>query len=326
MSLQITQEERENRELLLTIEVDKARVDQELRKAARKVASNYRIPGFRQGKAPYHVIAQQVGLPALYNEFLEKLGDEVYRSALEQEGLEPYARGSLEDVTFDPLTYKLVMPMDPAVDLGNYRELRLEETVPEVDEDEVEAQLEQYRNQHADWVAVERPSQYGDRMNIDIHSVIAQENEGDTEDSGEIVVFDEADWEVTPDEKDPMDPPGLDETLLGLAPGDDKEFDLSWPEESQSIHAGKSAHFKVHVNSIEANEKPALDNEFAQLIGPDFETIEDLRNNIRDSIRTQIEAQAQNEYLEKVLATMVEQSKLNYPSHRCRRPDRFHAQ
>ncbi len=310
MSLQITQEERENRELLLTIEVDQARVDQELRKAARKVASSYRIPGFRKGKAPYHVIAQQVGLPALYNEFLEQLGDEVYRTALEQEGLEPYARGSLEDVTLEPLTYKLVMPMDPEIDLGDYRELRVEESKPEVDEADVDAQIERYREQHAEQTDVDRPSQYGDLMNIDLRSVIAPAAEGEEE----TVVLDETDWDVTPDEESPMDPPGLDEALLGMSPGEEKEFDLSWPEDSQSIYAGKTAHFHVKVNSLQANEKPELNDEFAQLIGPDFETVDDLKNNIRDSLRDQMEAQAQNEYLEEVLTKMLEQSTLNYPS------------
>ncbi len=310
MSLQITKEERENRELLLTIEVNQARVDQELRNAARKVASNYKIPGFRQGKAPYHIIAQQVGLPALYNEFLEKLGEEVYRDALTQEGLEPYARGSLEDVTLDPLTYKLVMPMDPKIDLGDYRSLRLEEAEPEVNEAAVETQLEEYRDQHASWAEVERPSQYGDRISIDVHSVIPATEEGDEE----VVVFDETDWEVTPDETDPMEPAGFDEALLGLVVGDEKEFDLSWPEDSQSIHVGKTAHFQVKVNRIEGYIKPDLNDDFAQLIGPDFETIADLKNSIRDSLRDQAKAQAQNEYLEQVLTKLVEQSTLNYPN------------
>jgi trigger factor len=310
MSLQITKEERENRELLLTIQVDQARVDQELRNAARKFAGNYRIPGFRQGKAPYNVIVQQVGLPALYNEFLEKLGEEVYRDALEQEKLEPYARGSLEDVSLEPLTYKLVMPMDPAIDLGDYRSLRVEEEEPTVNEEDVDAELERYRNQHASWAEVDRPSEYGDRMSIDIHSAIAPDAEG-----GEaIVVYNETDWEVTPDQEDPLEPAGFDEALLGLKPGDEKEFDLSWPAESQSMHAGKTAHFQVKVNRIEAYQEPELNDDFAQLIGPDFETIDALKENIRDSLRAQAKAEADNAYLEQVLTKLVEQSTLNYPN------------
>lgn len=311
MSLQITKEERENRELLLTIEVDQGRVDQELRKAARKVAASYRIPGFRKGKAPYQVIVQQIGLPALYNEFLEDLGQQVYLDALKQEELEPYARGSLEDVSLEPLTYKLVMPMDPEIDLGNYRELRVEETEVEIAEDEVEAQLAQYREQHASWEEVDRPTQYGDRISIDVHSVIPAE-EGE-EDSEEIVVFDETDWEVTPDEENPMEPAGFDEALLGLTAGQEKEFDLSWPEDSQSVHAGKTAHFQVTVNSVEGFVQPELNDEFAQLIGPDYETIDELKDSIRESLREQAKAQAENAYLDQVLDKMLEQSQLNYP-------------
>ena len=309
MSLQITKEERENRELLLTVQVDQARVDQELRKAANKVAGTYRIPGFRKGKAPFHIIAQQVGLPALYNEFIEKLGEEVYKDALAQENLEPYARASLEDVSLDPLTYKLVMPMDPAIELGDYLALRVEEAEAQVNEDDVEAKLEQYRNQHADWREVERPSQYGDKLNLNVRSVIAPTAEGEAE----TVVLDENDWDVTPDQEHPMDPPGFDEALLGMTPGEEKAFDLSWPEDGQSIHAGKTAHFTVKLNTIEAHEKPELNDDFAQLIGPDFATVEDLKVSVRDSLRDQAKNRAENEYLEKVLDTLLLQSKLNYP-------------
>lgn len=310
MSLQITKEERENRELLLTVQVDQARVDQELRKAANKLAGSYRIPGFRKGKAPYHVIVQQVGLPALYNEFIEKLGEEVYKDALAQENLEPYARASLEDVSLEPLTYKLVMPMDPAIDLGDYLALRVDEAEVQVNEDDVEARLEQYRTQHADWREVDRPSAYGDKLNINVRSVIAATGEGETE----TVVLNESDWDVTPDQENPMDPPGFDEALLGLKPGEEKEFDLSWPEDGQSVHAGKTAHFTVKVNAIEGHEKPELNDEFAQLIGPDFATVEDLKVSVRESLQNQAKAQAENEYLEKVLDTLLAQSKLSYPA------------
>lgn len=110
-----------------------------------------------------------------------------------------------------------------------------------------------------------------------------------------------------------MDPPGFDEALLGLKPGEEKEFDLSWPEDGQSIHAGKTAHFTVKLNTIEGHEKPELNDDFAQLIGPDFATVEDLKVSIRESLQNQAKAQAENEYLEKVLDALLAQSTLNYP-------------
>src|SRR5262245_17399089 len=115
MSLKVTTEPRENRQLAVTIEVDQARVDQELRKAARKVAQDYRIPGFRKGKAPYHVVVQQVGLPNLYREFVDTLAEEVYKDAIAQEHIQPYAQASLEDMKLQPMTYTLLVPLDPEV-------------------------------------------------------------------------------------------------------------------------------------------------------------------------------------------------------------------
>ena len=315
MSLQINKEERENRELVLTVVVDQARVDGELRKAAKKLAGNYRIPGFRQGKAPYHVIVQQVGLPALYNEFIEPFGQTIYQEALKLEGLEPYARASLEDVKVDPLAYVFAMPLDPHIDLGDYRALRVEEDPITIDETAVEARLDEYRDQQAGWVNVERPSDYGDMLNINVRSVLVNEDGSVLlgEDGAETVVLDENDWDVTPDQENPMEPPGFDEALLGLKAGDEKEFVLAWLADGQSMYAGKQARFSVTVNHIQAYEKAELTDEFAQTIGPDFNTLEDLKESIRATLRERANAQAENTYLEKVLDAMLAQSKLNYP-------------
>lgn len=316
MSLQISKEERENRELVLTIAVDQARVDQELRKAARKIAVDYRIPGFRKGKAPYHVIVQQVGLQPLYNEFVETLGQTVYKEALEQEKLEPYARASLEDVKLEPqLTYTLAMPLDPKIDLGEYQALRVEEDPIAIDEATVERRLDEYRDQQAGWVTVDRPSDYGDKLNLNVRSVLVDEAGAPIlkEDGNESIVLEENDWDVTPDQENPMEPPGFDEALLGMKTGEEKEFILSWPAEGQSIYAGKQARFHVTLNAIQAYEKAELTDEFAQTIGPDFATLDDLKESIRVTLREQAKGQAENVYLEKVLDAMLAQSKLIYP-------------
>lgn len=314
MELKISTEPRENRQLGLSIEVDAARVDKELRKAARKVANEYRIPGFRKGKAPYNIIVQTMGVQALYSQFLDELGQEVYQQAIEQEGIEPYAMASIVDVDFDPMTYKLLVPLEPEVDLGEYRSVLVEEESPEADEAEVDAQLERYRDEQAGWQKVTRPSQYGDMMNIDVRSVILPEPEaaaaGDVE---ETVVLDETDWDVTPDEENPMEPPGFDEALLGLEPGTEKEFVLGWPEDSQSLYAGKRAQFHVVVNHIQAYEKPPLNDELAQLVGPDFATLEDLKANVRETLREQAKVSQTAAYAQKVLEAVREQSTLNYP-------------
>lgn len=317
MSLRISTEPMEQRQLALTVEVDQARVDQELRKAARKVAADYRIPGFRKGKAPYHLVVQYIGLPSLFNEFLEPLGQEIYPQAIEQAQIEPYAIAQLDVSTLEPLTYKFIVPLEPEVNLGDYRSLRVEDSPVEVTDEELEAELNQMRERFSSYGETDRPSEYGDLLTIDVKSVIVPaegEEVAGEEAAGEpVVVLDETDWDVTPDEENPMDPPGFDQALLGMRPGEEKEFVLGWPAESQSIHAGKQAKFNVKLHKIQANTQPALDDAFAQMIGPEFQTLDDLKNNIRNTLAEEKKASADEEYSEKVLDALLAQSTLDYP-------------
>ena len=315
MSLNVRTEPLENRQLSLFVEVEQERVDQELRKAARKLSGEMRLPGFRRGKAPYPIVLQYVGLQGLYNEFLDDLAGEVYKQAIEQAAIEPYAMASLDISTLEPLVYVFEVPLEPTVDLGDYRSLRIEEEEPEVTDEEIDERLQAQRTKFAGWTEVERPSEYGDMLTIDVKSVVVpnEESAEDADGSEEIVVLDETDWDVTLDEENPMEPAGLDEQLVGMSPGEEKEFDLTWPEESQSIYAGKTAHFFVTLHQIQANLEPELDDEFAQMIGPDFETLDDLRDSIRQSILDEKKRQADNEYLESALDALVEQSVMDYP-------------
>lgn len=311
MSFTVTTEPRENCQLAVTIEVSKDQVDKELRKAAAKVAGQYRIPGFRQGKAPYHIVVQQFGLTNLYSEFIDELGQELFREAIEQEQIQPYAQSSLEDIQLDPLIYRLIVPLEPEVKLGDYRAMRIEEDPIEIDVTEVDRRLETYREEYAGWQEVERPSEYGDLLTVDVKSVIVPD--AGEEDAEEIVVLDETDWDITLDEENPMEPVGFDRELLGMCAGEEKEFVLGWPADGQSIYAGKLAQFHVRVTSVQGYDKPDLDDDFAQLVGPDYETLEDLENSIIESLEEEERNRAQSRYLDKVLDALVESSELDYP-------------
>ena len=308
MALKVTKELKENRQLAMTVEVDQERVNQEMRKAARKVGNQYRIPGFRKGKAPYNIILQYVGQEALYQEFVEDLGQEMYKAAIEQEEIEPYATASLDDVQFEPLRYTLTVPLDPEIELGDYRSLRIEEPAVEVGDEQLEEALDEYREQYAAWEDSEAGADYGDRMTIDVKSVLTDPAEDE-----DPVVLEENEWEVTPDQENPMDPPGFDEQLLGLKAGDSKEFTLSWPEDSQSIYAGRSVNISVTVHNVQSYKQAELTDELAQMIGPDFETVEDLRQGVRESLLEQAQQEAESDYLEQAVTALLEQSTLNYP-------------
>lgn len=309
MSIKVTREPKENRQLGLIIEVDDARVEKELQKAARKVATQYKIPGFRKGKAPYNMILRQFGVGALMEEFVDELGQEVYKDALALEGIEPFGIGSMNNIELNPLRYFVTIPLTPEVKLGEYRSLRVEETPVVVDETEVQARIDQILEREAGYANVERPSQYGDLMNIDVRAVVldADDNETDT------IVLDETDWDVTPDEENPMEPAGFDAALLGMVPGDEKTFDIDWPEDSPSMYAGERVRYHVILHSNQAHSKPELTDELAQSVGPDFETAADLIARIRENLQEELAEDADDAFLGSILDQLVEMSEIDYP-------------
>ena len=309
MSITITREEKENRQLGLIIEVDDARFQQEMQKAARKVANQYKIPGFRKGKAPYNIILRQFGVGALVEEFVDDLGQEMYKAAIEQEGIEPYGIGSMNDIEMDPLRYHVTVPLTPEVKLGDYRSLRVEETPAELDEAEVQARIDQILERESGYSDVERPSEYGDLMNVDVRAVVLDAEGNETE----TVVMDETDWDITPDEKNPMEPAGFDAALLGMVPGDEKTFEIEWPEASPSMYAGEKARFQVVLHSNQAYVKPELTDELAQSVGPDFETAADLIARIRENLQAELANSAEDAFLSSILAQLVEISEVDYP-------------
>lgn len=311
MTLTVNTRPLENRQLAMTIEVAEERIDQEMRKAARKIAGQVRIPGFRKGRVPFHILLQFVGREAIIGEFVDELGQQVYKEAIEQEGLEPYFVGSLDDVDIEEqVRFHMTVPLSPEVKLGEYRSLRVEEAEIEADEEAVQERILAILEQNSDYVEVDRPSQYGDLMTIDVRGVVLDDagNETDT------VVFDEEDWDVTPDEENPMEPAGLDAALQGLSTGEEKSFELAWPEDSPSMYAGSTVRFGVKVHKIQSYEAPPeMTDEIAQNVGPDFETASDLLESIREDVLEQAEQRAEGEFTHKVLEGLVEMSEIDYP-------------
>lgn len=309
MSITITREEKEHRQLGLIIEVDDARFQQEMQKAARKVANQYKIPGFRKGKAPYNIILRHFGVGALVEEFVDDLGQEMYKTAIEQEEIEPYGIGSMNDIEMDPLRYHVTVPLSPEVKLGDYRSLRVDETPVEVDEAEVQARIDQILERESGYGDVERPSEYGDLMNVDVRAVVLGADGNETE----TVVMDETDWDITPDEENPMEPAGFDAALLGMAPGDEKTFEIEWPEASPSMYAGEKVRFQVVLHSNQSYVKPELTDELAQSVGPEFETADDLIARIRENLQEELSETADDQFLVSILEQLVEMSEIDYP-------------
>ena len=117
---------RDDHQLDMTIQLGPERTEQALQRGAKVVAKKAKIPGFRPGKAPYVTVLRMYGKEAVLGEILDDLGEEVYKEALETAKPDIYGQAALEDVKFDPVIFKLIVPLRPTVDLGDYRSIRLD--------------------------------------------------------------------------------------------------------------------------------------------------------------------------------------------------------
>jgi trigger factor len=294
--LNISTEPLENCEVLMTVEVDEQQTEKLLKNAARRISRQIKIPGFRPGKAPYRLLVRRVGEEAVREEALEDLSQSVFKQALEQADLEPYAQASLEDVSWQPLVMKVRVPTAPVVELGDYRSLRLEPEAVEVTEDEVDQALEDLREQYAVWNPVERPAQLGDLITMSVEEHAGGQLLGQN---------DSLDYEMVPAEEGQAGP-DLTSPLIGLSAGDEKEFPVVYPQTVEDPrYAGAEVTVSVTVHAVKEKELYPLDDDFAQTVG-DFDTLEEFKDKLTEDIREQKERQADRKLADRALDRILE--------------------
>jgi len=324
----------EKRMARLKVEVEAADLEQAKREAARRLASKVNIPGFRKGKAPQNIVARYLGEGAILEEAIDDLGPKLYNQALDETGLQPYASGSLEDIqtTDSGLTLIFTVPLVPSIDLGDYRSFRQEYTVPEVTDDMVDKAIQMMQESKAIIEPKHGPAALGDRVTMAIHGVIlpvaddkassetTQAPEGDTaaQDDGNAVLFDEEKWTFILGDKDEEPIPGFSEAVIGIAPGEQRTFDLTIPGDPESGYEeyllGRTVHFDVTCSEVSSRHMPALNDAFAQQISNgQVETLLQLRINTRENLAKTLQQRAEQDYAAKVLDSLVEQARLDYP-------------
>jgi trigger factor len=307
--VKVTTEPLENRQLALTIEVESERVEAALAKAAKNIAGKANIPGFRKGKAPRHIVEQMFGKAALLEEAVDDLGQQVYREALEQEHIEPYGPGKLEDMQTDPLTFKMVVQLPPKVELGDYRSLREPFETPPVTDDEIEHQIEHMRERHA----IVEPAPEGVAADWDHIASLNISSKVDDKD-----FIQEAGFEITL-EKTHLDGavpvlPGFEEQIVGMKTGEEKTFTLTVPDDGSYDESfkGKTAEFKVTLTGLKLRTLPDADDALAQTVG-DFETIAALRDAIRQDIADAKKREAESAYVDRIINKLLETAKVEFP-------------
>lgn len=345
MSTQI--EHLENHSARLTVEVGADRVDKAMREAAHRISRQVNIPGFRKGKAPYNVVLQRFGTGAVLEEALEKLGNEVYREALEEAKIEPYAPGNLENVETEPqMKLTFVVPKQPEVDLSNYREIRLPFEVPEVEDSAVTDTMKAMQNREALVELVTRPAQMTDEVKLhvkgeQVHPADEREHDHDHEEAEQAQSGSESNVETKAEEETDSAPetfttpyiddeittvlteneeeedflPGFSAHIVGMSSGEKKSFSLAYPEGYKLEPLARHAfNFEVEVKEVKSRTLPALNDEFAKRVtNNEIDNLLDLRIRIRKDLQEAQKREAESKYADEMLDKVIEQATIKYP-------------
>ena len=274
--MNITKESESATEVTLNISLDTADEEPFIGRSYRRLVSRVQIPGFRPGKAPRSIVEQHVGRTVLVQEALEFMIPETLDQVLKDENLSAFAEPQLEILEVEPVSFKAVVPLEPVVDLGNFRETRLEKDSVEITGDQIAEVLEQLRIESAPWEPADRAAKFGDLLNLNVTGTIV----------GEQVINDQG-IDFVPELENPLPIPGFSVYLEGMTEGQEKDFSLTIPEDSpQAEFAGKECSFSVEVLSIKEKNLPELDDEFAKGVRDGYESLDALREDVEKRLLT----------------------------------------
>jgi trigger factor len=269
-----------------------------LGRSYRRVVGRLRIPGFRPGKAPRAIVESYVGRAGLVQEALEFMVPETLDRVIKDESLKAYSQPQVDLVEMEPVSFRAVVPLEPVVDLGGYRAIRLKKEPVEVTGAQVDEVIERYRYESAPWEPAARPVRFGDLLNLDVDGVIA----------GDSVLNDRA-VDYIPRQDSTLPLPGFSVYLEGMTEGQEKEFSLTVPQDyPRTEYAGQECRFKVKVLSVKEKKLPDLDDEFAKGVGDGFASLEALRTNVRERLTKEAESIAGRRFEEQCIQEVLKKA------------------
>lgn len=296
-------------QLAVDVELDETQVQQALDKAARRISQRRRIPGFRPGKAPRYIVEARFGRAALYEEAADELVRESYREILQQEEIEPFAEAELGRFSFEPFSFRLLIPLSPTVTLGDYASLRFDQQPAEVTEDQVQQALEQLQDQQTIWKAPDppRPARLGDQLVVDVES---RDAEGTTrQQNGSYLLLKEQD--LRPEFVAALSGSQVGQTVEVVVPPRDEDTKAD-AEETEAAEPPPTT-YQITVQAIKEAESPPLDDDFARSFS-DHDSLAELRAHLRGELEKVAEKQAREQVLEGMLTAIVEGAEVDMPA------------
>lgn len=291
----------------LTIEVDAETFNKALDQAFKKVVKQVNIPGFRKGRVPRPIFEQRFGVEALYQDALDIVLPEAYSNAIDETGIEPVSQPEIDIEQIgkgETLILTAEVTVKPEVKLGDYKGLEVEKVDTEVTDEEVEQEIQELQKRHAELVVKEdAAAEEGDTVVIDFEGFVdgeafeggKAENHSLELGSGQFI-------------------PGFEEQLVGVKAGEEKDVNVTFPEEYHAEElAGKEAVFKVKVHEVKGLELPELDDEFAVDVDDEVETLDALREKIKNRLKDQKEHTAKHTIENTLIEKAAENAEIDVP-------------
>ncbi len=287
-------------------EVPPQELEKRMTQTARQLGKDLKMPGFRQGKVPTPVVIKRVGREAVLDETVRSALGRWYLDAIDDAGIKPVGDPDLNlgdlPPEGEPLTFTIEIGVRPVAELGTFEGVEVARREPAADEEAVQGEIDALREKLARLESVSRPAQTGDFVVMDylgkVDDVAFEGGEGRDQllelGSGRLI-------------------PGFEEGLTGATAGEDRDVDVTFPDEYPAEHlAGKAARFAVTVKDVQEKIVPELDDAFA-VDAAGFDTMDDLREDIVNRLRSADEQKVEAEFREAVLDAVVAEAKVDVP-------------
>ncbi len=287
----------EKSQVALTIEVGAAEFQAAIEKAYQKMRRKINVPGFRPGKAPRKIIEGMYGAEVFFEEAINIAFPDAYEEAVKEWELQPVGYPAVEmvgDATREGFTFKATVPVYPEVVLGEYKGLTAEKEEVKVTAADVEERLKQLSDRNTRLVSVERDAKEGDTAVIDFEGFL----DGKPFDGGK-------------GENHSLElgshsfVPGFEEQVVGMKAGEEKEIDVTFPEDYHADLAGKAVVFKVKCHEVKEKEVPEMDDEFAKDVS-EFDTMKELKADLKKKIAEERQKTADREFEDAVMSKVAE--------------------
>ncbi len=297
--------EKNGNQATIVVEIDKELMESGVQKAYLKARKNIQIPGFRKGKATRVLIEKMYGAHVFYEDGLEEIFPEVYQKAVVEQDLKAIGRPSLTDMDISDegiVTLTLTTDTYPEVTLGEYKGLEVEKAEATVTDEQVQAELDRMAQNVASTETVEGAAKMGDTANIDFEGFEG----GVPFDGGKGENFD-----LKLGSNSFV--PGFEEQVVGMSAGEEKDIDITFPEDYHKELAGKAVVFHVKCNKVTTTIVPAQDDEFAKDVS-EFDTLDELKADIRSKALENAQKQIDNAFEQAAVDKAAENTTVDMPN------------